>query len=451
MLPKATAERLIVTLRRYAALCRVYKARVRAVATSAIREARNRDEIVRRVRDEAGLRLEVVSGMEEARLICLGVLEGQPPFARALCLDIGGGSTEVATAVGERPLSLWSVGLGAVRLTELFDTAGKVSAKQLRLLQGYAREAIGEALPERIPRAPRRAFGSSGTINAVVGFASGGGSHASAQELSRAVTALVELAPEKRRRHFDPKRSEIIVAGAVILDAFVQHLGLEEVTAVQRGLREGILVDLVRRQQPHPEDHSLQDAALALGKRFGFDAAHGRQVARIAVGLFDALEPVEDLPKELRPLLEVAALLHDIGNAVSYQRHHKHTYYLIANADLAGLAERERELVARVARYHRRTAPEEKHAGMLGLSAEEVGRVRQLATLLRVADSLDKSHRQLVKGVRLVPRGKSAELLLTAKAPVDLELWDLEHEAALFRRVFGRKLEPKVRVVRSAR
>jgi exopolyphosphatase/guanosine-5'-triphosphate,3'-diphosphate pyrophosphatase len=444
-IPKTTADRLLATLRRYGALCRLYRAQVRAVATSAVREAKNRDEIVQRVREEAGLRLEVVSGMEEARLICLGVLQGHAPFARALCIDIGGGSTEVASAVGERPLQLWSVGLGAVRLTELFDTAGKVSPKQLKLLQGYAREAIAEALPSRIPQAPKRAFGSSGTINAVVAFASEGGSQANAGELAKAAKELAEMSPDKRRKRFDAKRAEIIVAGAVILDTFVRHLGLESVVGVQRGLREGILVDLIRRQTFNPEDHSLEDAALEIGRRFHFDEKHSKHVAKLALMLFDSIATEEGLPIEARPLLGVAALLHDIGNAVSYQRHHKHTYYLIANADIPGLSERERELVARIARYHRRSTPEGKHSGLLGLSADEGRLVRQLATLLRLADSLDRSHRQPVQDVAVARDRKGARLSLRAKGPLDLELWDLEHESELYHRVFGQKLEPKVR------
>src|SRR5215831_18433938 len=149
-LPRDVADRLLSTLRRYAALCRRHRAQVRAVATSAMREAKNAGEVIRRVRRETGLSLDVVSGREEARLICVGVLFGKAPGARSLVIDIGGGSTEVASALGERPTALWTLALGAVRLSELFDTSGKISGKQLGLLRGYASEVIGEALPRRI-------------------------------------------------------------------------------------------------------------------------------------------------------------------------------------------------------------------------------------------------------------------------------------------------------------
>lgn len=447
-IPREVADRLLSTLRRYGALCRRYHAEVRAVATSALREAKNRDEIVRRVRDEAGLRLEVISGIEEARLTTLGVLRGKPPSARSLCVDIGGGSTEVAAATGEDPTAMWSVALGAVRLTELFGTSRGVSGKQLKLIRGFAAEALTESLPARIARAPRSALGSSGTINAVVAFAAAEGTaHATARQITQAVEELADMSPTQLRKRFDPQRAEIICAGAIILESVVEHLGLESVTAVQRGLRDGILVDLVRRIDSPADDHSLADAALLIGRRFHFDEAHATQVTRLALQLFDDLAPLHRLPASARPLLEVAAVLHDIGNSVSYNRHHRHSYYLIQNSEIPGLRDRERELVARIARYHRRSAPDASHSGMDGLQPAEVRVVRKLATLLRLADSLDRSHRQTVlrAQARLLP--SAVVVKLRARQPVDLELWDAAHESALFRRVFGRKLI--VQVVRA--
>ena len=171
---RPVADRLLATLRRYAALCRRHRARVRAVATSAVREARNREEIVRRVRREAGLELEVISGREEARLICLGVLDGRPQHARSLVVDIGGGSTEVALGLGEKPSALHSVALGAVRLTEIFGASGKVPRERLAVMRSFAEEAFRDQLPRLGPH-HKVALGSSGTINAIVAWASGSG------------------------------------------------------------------------------------------------------------------------------------------------------------------------------------------------------------------------------------------------------------------------------------
>ncbi len=442
LMPEETADRLLSTLRRYAALCRRHKARVRAVATSALREAKNRDAIVERVREEAGLTLEVVSGKEEARLICLGVLHGKPPGSRSLLVDIGGGSTEVATATGEKPDNLWSLALGSVRLTEVFDTSQEVTAKQLRLMRSFVTEVLRKTLPPELPGLPKVALGSSGTINAVVSYASGDGSaSATVRQLTQAAETLAELSPERRRKRFDPRRADIIVAGAVILEGVAKQLGVDSVTVVHRGLRDGILVDLLHRQDGTLEqDPSLADAALTIGRRFFFDEKHAKQVAKLSLHLFDDLAALHGLPLATRPYLEVAALLHDIGHAVSPERHHKHTYYLIHNADIPGLADRERELVARVARYHRRSPPELAHSGMEGLTPSEARTVRKLATLLRVADSLDRSHNQPIKGLKATNGREAVTLHLQTKQPVDLELWNADRELASFRRVFGKKL-----------
>jgi exopolyphosphatase/guanosine-5'-triphosphate,3'-diphosphate pyrophosphatase len=434
----AAVNRLLSTLRRYGALCRRHGAKVRAVATSAVREAKNRDDIVRRVRREAGLDLDVISGKEEARLTFMGVLMGRAPTARTLCVDIGGGSTELAAASGPQPQQLWSVTLGALRLTELFDARRNVGPKQLKLMRGYAREVLTEALPKRVPGFPRVALGSSGSCRAVVGFAAAEGTgHATTRQLSHAVEDLIELGPEGRRKRFEAGRADIIVAGAVILEAIAHHLSLASVTAVDRGLRHGVLVDLLRRTTRDP---SLADAVTTLGRHLYFDEAHARQVARLALTLFDELAPLHRLPAMVRPFLETAALLHDIGNAVNYQKHHRHTQYLIQNADIPGLADRERDIVSRIARYHRRSPPDLHHAGMAGLSPAEGRLVRKLATLLRVADSLDRSHLQPVTRLRVARRGPDVVLRLVGKAPTDLELWDVAHEALLFSRVFGAKL-----------
>jgi exopolyphosphatase/guanosine-5'-triphosphate,3'-diphosphate pyrophosphatase len=437
-IPPEGEERLVTTLRRYAALCRRYKARVRAVATSAMREAKNGRDVVRRIRKAAGLELEVISGREEARLICLGVLAGRPARARAILLDIGGGSTEVATAVGEQPTNLWSVPLGAVRLTQIFSTSGKVSEERLAALRGFCAEAFREALPA-FPARDRSAVGSSGTIEAVVGYASDG-RRATRKEIARAVEDLAAMGPAGRRTRFDSRRAEIVVAGAAVLEAAMRHLGLAQITAVGTGLRNGILVELSRADETRA-DPGAAERVLDLGRRFHFDEPHAVQVARLAVDLYDRLEDVHGLPPRARQLLEAAALLHDIGHAVSVHSHHKHTYYLVANADLPGFSDRERELVALVARYHRRSHPGRDRRDLEGLSAPELGLVRKLVAILRVADALDRSHQQPVKAVRTRVGRRAVELRVGARGPIELELWDAAREAGLFQRVFARRLD----------
>jgi exopolyphosphatase / guanosine-5'-triphosphate,3'-diphosphate pyrophosphatase len=438
-MPRAVADRLVGVMRRYAALCRRDGATVRAVATSALREARNQAEVLRRVKREAGLDLEVVSGREEARLICLGVLRSRPPGHRSLVLDIGGGSTEVATAVGEEPEALWSVAVGAVRLTEIFGSGARMKKAKLAAMRAFAAEAFREALPARFPH-PRTALGSSGTIGAVVGFAVGDGRQATFREVRRAAGAVARMTAEGRRRHFDPRRAEIVAAGAVILEAAMRRLGLDAITAVDTGLRNGVLVDLVRRRTAR-DDHTAAEAALVLGRRLGFDEAHAVQVGALAVTLFEDLAALHRLPAAARRVLEAAAVLHDVGNAVSFHRHHKHTWYLVAHADLPGLDEKERALAALVARFHRRSFPERHREDLAHLSNAELATLRKLSALLRVANALDASHQRAVRSVSARLRGGRVLLRLRSRGPLDLEIWDFAREADLFRQVFRRPIE----------
>jgi len=290
----------------------------------------------------------------------------------------------------------------------------------------------------------KSALGSSGTINALVTYAAAEGTgHATAKQITAAVESLVELGPAGRRRIFDGRRADIIVAGAVILESVMRHLGIVRITRTDRGLRDGILVDLMQRQASG-YDGSLEATAVAMGRRFYFDERHSMQVARFSLSLFDDLAGLHKLPAAARPLLEVAALLHDIGNSVSYQRHHKHTHYLIQNADIPGLADRERQLAALIARFHRRSPPELGHELFAELTPSEISLVRKASTLLRIADSLDRSHHQPVRSVRAHVAGSVVSLRVSAKQPVDLELWDAQHEVPLFRRVFGKRLDMTV-------
>ena len=177
-----------------------------------------------------------------------------------------------------------------------------------------------------------------------------------------------------------------------------------------------------------------------LGRRFFFDEAHGMQVAVLAGVFFDQLAALHRLPAAVRPYLEVAAILHDIGHSVSYQKHHRHSEYLIRNGDIPGLSDHERDLVARIARYHRRSHPDLTHPGMEGLAPGDARVVRKLATLLRVADALDRSHAQPISKLRAERKDAAVVLHLSAAGPADLELWDVANEAPLFRKVFGAKL-----------
>ncbi len=439
-------DALVQCMESYAAMCRRFRAgHVRAVATSSLREAKNRERVLERVRREAGVELEVVSGAEEARLISLGVLRGMPTAARSLLVDVGGGSTEVALAHGDDPVGLWSVPLGAVRLTSMFGTDGDVSRERLADLRQFAQRVVAEVLPGKLKRAPRHALGSSGTVRAVCGMATHAGSaRATRESLSAAVEELVTLGPAGRRKRFESQRAGIVVAGAAILEAVVHHLGIATVTAVDGGLKEGLLVDLVRRSSQRRSDPLLTEAVIGAGRRFSFDEAHALHTRDVALALFDKLARVHQLPPDARLILEVAAVLHDVGHVVSRSRHHKHSLYLIQNMDLPGLSEHERDLAAIVARFHRRSPPRPEHPLLASLPPAEARLVRKLATLLRVADGTDRGRQQPVHSLEVTARPGTVLVRLALRphrAPPALALDD---EAALFRAVFGRSLTMQI-------
>lgn len=434
-------DRLVATLRRYAALVRRYRARTRAVGTSALRDAKNRAEIIRRVKDEAGLTLEVISGREEARLISLGVLSDKPATARSLCVDIGGGSTEVIYALGAKPTDLWSVDVGSVRITEVFKISGKVDKKQLKLLRAYAREVFADANMHPKDGRISKAIGSSGIIGAVAAFArKGNADFATIEEVSQALEKLSKMDSNERTDKIDPSRADVIVGGAVVLEGMMLELGIRTIAPTERSLRDGLVLDLLRRRRTEPSEASLEEEALNAGRRLGFGEAHARQSASIALTLFDALAKSQQLPVASRNWLMAAALLHDVGHAVNYQRHHRHAQYLIANLDLPGLSDRERDIAAVVARFHRRSPPDPSHEALKPFDQSEVRIIRRLAIILRVADALDRSHQQPVVHVGVKVDARAVRLRLTTRDSVDLELWDLGRERELFRQIMGKPL-----------
>ena len=437
VMSSAVADRLVDTLQRFATRCRRHDARIRAVATSALRNARNAEAVLRRVHEQAGIQLEIISGREEARLICLGVCRRRPRNERALVLDIGGGSTEVAFAQGGRPTALWSIPVGAVRLTEMFNPGGGARRKKVALMRTHVHQALTEALGETVPAAPDAAFGCSGTIRAVTRFACGSGAPlATAEELATALEQLVSMDRAELLERFSERRADIIVAGAVILEALTAALGVHAVHAVDRGLRNGILLDLQERAQVLPRERLLADEVIRIGRKFGFEEAHARHVTRLSLELFDKLAPIHGLSPALRSLLEVAAWLHDIGKVVSFHRHQRHAHYLIQNVEIVGLVDHERTLAACVARFHRRSPPDKGHPVLRDLSPDDIRSVRRLATILRLADALDRSHEQRVESIEVAITGKDVQIVAHSAQDLELELWDGLREAQLFEEVF---------------
>jgi exopolyphosphatase/guanosine-5'-triphosphate,3'-diphosphate pyrophosphatase len=449
-LAAAAMSRTAAAMERFAKLAERAGARtVRAVATSAVREASNRAALVRTIRERTGIGLEVISGAEEARLVCLGVLEGEPPAARSLILDIGGGSTEIISARGEEPETASSIPLGSVRLTEFFVESDPVARKEVKLVEESVQDGLGQIDPLLIGR-HRRIIGAAGTTGAVAQLARrfAGNDDASSLPVSYAQVRRVlerlrtSSARQRRKWGVDEQRSDIIYAGTAICEGVMRRLRVEELEITQRGLRDGLMADLVRRTVRPRGAHLHQESAVldglrAFGRRCAYREEHAEQVAHLSLSLFDQLPDLHRLGEEERALLHAAAMLHDVGTFVSYNRHHKHSYYLLYHADLPGYTDRERELIATIARYHRRSSPKDGHEEFQRLTAQERVVVRTLAALLRVADGLDRGHRRHIRSLTARQWGNGVHIDVKAERGSDLEVWSARQKADLLEEIAG--------------
>ena len=460
-------DRGIACLQRMRRIVDSYGATLRAVATSAVREAVNAQAFLDRARAEAGVDIEVVSGAEEARLIHLGVLQAVPVFdQRILLVDIGGGSTELLIGQRGESLASRSFKVGAVRLTDRFFPGGDVTPRSLRACREYVQGILSHFQRAVDEHGFDVAVASSGTAEAiahVVHAATGAEPlrtyncfEFSAAELAGALAELVDhrtAASRAKVAGLEPGRADIIVAGALILDAVAEMFGVTRVTFSEAALRDGVLVDTVSRINgtlggPVARTmHHLRDVSRRsirqLAERCDDDPAHSAHVARLAVELFDELAPLHNLDATAREYLEAGALLANVGLVVAHSKHHLHAYYVIRNSELAGLTDLEIEIVAQIARYHRKSEPKAAHPEYAALGASDQALVRTLAGILRVAIGLDRTHQGRVRGVRAEIHTKRVVVLAEAApdADVGFELYAANERKALLEQVIDRRVE----------
>jgi exopolyphosphatase/guanosine-5'-triphosphate,3'-diphosphate pyrophosphatase len=415
----AAMNRGIEALDRFRQVASIHGARLRAVATSAVREAANRQVFIQRAWAEAGVAVEVISGFEEARLIHLGVLQAVPMFdCKMLVCDIGGGSTELVVGRAGDVLLARSVRLGAIRLTRRYFAGAHLEPGSVEACRRDIRTTLASAVREVRRLGYEVAVGSSGTIRSVCQMAvarRGDGPPprtlnnltVTRDEIGDVVRRLARAETVKARAKtpgLDPRRADIILAGALVLEQVVAALDVGQVTYSEHALREGVLLDTWRREHGGSL-HQLSDlrrrSVMHLVDLMDEDPAHSMHVARLALGMFDGLADRHGLGDQEREVLEAAALLCNVGLFLSHAAHHKHSYYVIRNSEhLTGFTDREIELIAQVARYHRKSVPRKKHPEFAALDRDDQGRVRTLAAILRVAVGLDRNHAGRVTGVR---------------------------------------------------
>jgi len=428
---------------------------VRAVATSAVRDAHNQEEFLERVSQAAGTRVEIISGREEARLIHLGVESVWPQNGRTvLMIDIGGGSAEIIAAEHGRLCEAFSKPLGAVRLRENFLTEDPPQPYQLRQMHEY----IGQKLEGAVRRLGHgnwdRVIATSATASSVASAISRvpRNKRDEIDRLRISTTQIRQLYQKLSTRGLSgrrkitgigPRRAEIIVPGVAVLLEFLQQFRAAAVYYSRAGVRDGIIADLAVRNVGAELSRLTRDQRREvenMGRRYGVALDHARKVADIANLLFTALQPLHQLPADRGKELDAAAYLHDVGHFVSDTSHHKHSWYVVSNSDLAGFTERERLMVAALCRYHRKSLPRPEHGAFQVLTPEERRTVMFLIPILRLADNLDRSHDQRIHGVECRLRDGMVTLQLQAYGDVDLERWAAERAAEAFQLVYNRTL-----------
>jgi exopolyphosphatase/guanosine-5'-triphosphate,3'-diphosphate pyrophosphatase len=455
-------DRGIGALGRMQRIAERFGATVRAVATSAVREADNAEVFIGRARREAGVEIEVISGLEEARLIHLGVLQAIDAYdTRLIGIDIGGGSAEVFVGEHGEMLAARSFKLGAVRLTDRFFPGGMVTPRAVDACRSYVRSILVGFEREVAQHGFELAVASSGTAETVAMMVAARRGIATPRtfnrfvftvgELDEVVEALVAKRTPTTRTAvpgLEPARADIIVAGALVLQCIAHSFGITELTFSEGALREGVLLDTIARHQGgelhHLRDVSRQSVA-ALAARCDDDPAHSAHVAQLALELYDGAAALHGLPPHCREYLEAAATLANVGLVIAHSKHHLHSYYVIRNSELAGLTDHEIEIIALVARYHRKSGPKPSHPEYMALDAESRQVVSTLAGILRVAIGLDRSHDGRVRAVRVRDTGRAKRVVVEAvardQADISLEVYTAHERSGLLEDVLARRVD----------
>jgi exopolyphosphatase/guanosine-5'-triphosphate,3'-diphosphate pyrophosphatase len=454
-------------LARFVALAKSFGAeRIVCTATAAVREARNGGEFVRAAREASGITPRVIPAKEEGRLIYLAVRNAlEMPQEKSLILDIGGGSLQFVVGSPAGVDRVVSAPLGALRLSETHPLGDPPDASAVKALRRHVRKTAKSALAELGIKKPADVFGSSGSIHALAhvanqmdgkgGIAQLNGHRLTLKSLQRCVKALESMALSDRAKlpGIDAPRAEILVHGGIVLAHVLEAVGASGITLSDFGVREGLLADYIGRngkeivRLDREPDLKLR-SVLELLEKFRGDEAHARHVAKLALALFDGLQRDHELGPEVRSLLEYAALLHDIGEVIGHDGHSQHSEYIIRNGNLRGLSADEIDFAAAVARYHGKAKPRKKDPAYAAFTKRWRKAVRWSAAILRIAETLDRSQYQLVKGVSVTRPGGAVVLRVASREDARLEMWAARQRTGLLERLLGRKVrvQPERRV-----
>jgi exopolyphosphatase/guanosine-5'-triphosphate,3'-diphosphate pyrophosphatase len=451
-LPETSMAAALQTLSRFRRLADSHGVdEIIAAATSAVREATNGGDFIAAVQRQIGIRARVISGTEEARLIHLAAVYAVDAGRRpVVVLDIGGGSTEITLGTSFRLQSSRSFKLGVIRLTERFVQSDPLSGRDERKLTRHITKQTASYLRQVRKRGFERVIGTSGTILSLGAVAAKSRTEdvrnvrVGAKDLSRLRKRLTALSLEERLKvpGLDPRRADLSVAGAVLLDTLLQELGAPDLTLCDFALREGLVLDYIQRNAAHIQKVDRypdvrRRSVIELAERCNYLPAHAQQVARLALSLFDATRKHHNLGAREREWLEYGALLHDIGVHIGYERHHRHSYYLVKHGGLRGFDPEETEIIGLVARYHRQSTPKKSHEGFGDLPRSARRIVRVLGAIVRLAEGLDRSHAQVISQLDVRDDEEGLRIRLHPQGDPELELWAADRHASALAALFG--------------
>ena len=455
--PESMADTVKVLRRFHRAVQQNGADSVRVVATSAMRDARNSRAFLEWVRSTTGWKVEIISGLEEARLIHLGLVSTlRVSAAPALMMDLGGGSCELTISNQGHIRDTVSLPLGAVRLTNEFLQHDPPRKAELRRLRGFVEREIGR-ISDRIARAhPKAVIATSGTAAALAAVchslykAKGPrASTVSRAQMRRIAKMLSRLPLEQRVKQpgIGPRRAEIVIAGAVVYAELLERCQLTGFRYSPLGLRDGLLEQMAAEYDRSTRsgkqiESERWDSIRAAVAHYRVDMHHALQVREAAMHLFKALKPVHRLPPEYEEWLSAAAMLYEVGDYINRNGRHRHAYYIVAHSEILGYTPEQRRIIAATARYLGKSRPTPGDAAMKVLPPFDREAVRKASQLLRLARALNLGRSGAVRGTRVGVTNGKVSLVLQAKprASVDLELWAVEKERNYFLEVFGREL-----------
>jgi exopolyphosphatase/guanosine-5'-triphosphate,3'-diphosphate pyrophosphatase len=423
---------------------------VRAIGTEALRRASNAPGFLERIHDDLGLDVEVVAPEEEGRLVWLSASGLSKGTGFDVAIDIGGGSVEVIQAVDSEPVAIASMRLGARVLAERFVREDPISDEGFRKLKRHVRHALrAKVTPLASVASPL--IGSGGTINSIASIVAARrgrrydslhGVEIGRADVMRLLGVLTHSSTEERLKlpGMPVDRVDIIVPGAVVLAEVLKLFGAPGLVINARGIREGIVVDTLAREGAADVKPDLMRSVRDLGVRYHFDRDHAKHVTLLALSIFDQVSGALGIDPGTRPLLEAAAMLHDIGYYIAYDRHHEHTYHLVVHSTLPGLTRREQEMIAAIARYHTKSLPKSRHVAWASLEPADRPTVGALAAILRLADGLDRGHAARVHEVGVIVERDRVRLILTGEADLYAEMHGVDKKRDLFESLFGRRV-----------